>query len=406
MKNKTTFTNEGWGFTTVWHIADGISYPCLKTFYQKPVIIGDDKLITQENVPYNVTYKVKTSELPGANNLATFSLKTNAKWLTITQNGLLFGLPYDNDVGIYWVNVSVYDLSMCLDYHNFTLSVEKDNESPLLFNGNLTPNNGNIFTNFTFSTWYKDNDIDVPVNISVVIDNIWYSMTLEKSESLDFKSGVKYYFIINLTDGAHEYYFFASDGKIGYRLPQYKTFKTPYIIFKPENNTHEKDPAQAEIDTDNDGYNDTFENLSGSDPYNLRSTPLDFDGDGWNNTIEIPVGTDPRDSLSTPPDMDKDGIADALDSDRDGDGSANWDDAFPDDGQRWEDEVVNTEGNNVIIWIVILVVMVVLVAGIVIGIVLIRRRMKYKGNEHSKMVEQSLEDEFGRVSKSEESDGE
>ncbi len=32
-------------------------------------------------------------------------------------------------------------------------------------------------------------------------------------------------------------------------------------------------------DSDNDGYNDTFENASGSDPYDIRSTPLDRDGD-------------------------------------------------------------------------------------------------------------------------------
>ncbi|MDP7264183.1 MAG: PKD domain-containing protein, partial [Candidatus Thermoplasmatota archaeon] len=36
-------------------------------------------------------------------------------------------------------------------------------------------------------------------------------------------------------------------------------------------------------DTDGDGWNDTYENASGSDPNDRRSTPLDWDGDGIRN---------------------------------------------------------------------------------------------------------------------------
>ena len=40
---------------------------------------------------------------------------------------------------------------------------------------------------------------------------------------------------------------------------------------------------ETEKDSDGDGYNDTFENESGSDPYNPKSTPDDWDGDGVPN---------------------------------------------------------------------------------------------------------------------------
>jgi len=43
-----------------------------------------------------------------------------------------------------------------------------------------------------------------------------------------------------------------------------------------------EDPP-PEKDSDGDGWNDTYENESGSDPYNPKSTPLDWDGDGVPN---------------------------------------------------------------------------------------------------------------------------
>lgn len=42
-------------------------------------------------------------------------------------------------------------------------------------------------------------------------------------------------------------------------------------------------PEDTDKDSDGDGWNDTYENESGSDPYNPKSTPLDWDGDGVPN---------------------------------------------------------------------------------------------------------------------------
>jgi len=41
--------------------------------------------------------------------------------------------------------------------------------------------------------------------------------------------------------------------------------------------------GENETDSDGDGWNDTYENASGSDPYDPRSTPMDWDGDGVQN---------------------------------------------------------------------------------------------------------------------------
>ena len=90
-------------------------------------------------------------------------------------------------------------------------------------------------------------------------------------------------------------------------------------------------------DSDGDGWNDTFENTSGSNPYDPASTPFDLDGDGWDNSYEEEVGSDPLNSSSIP-------------SDRDGDGHPNDEDAYPDDPGKWkwdpEDDLLPEDGGT------------------------------------------------------------
>jgi len=146
-----------------------------------------------------------------------------------------------------------------------------------------------------------------------------------------------------------------------------------------------------EIDSDNDTYNNSFELLQGSDPYNPLSTPFDLDGDGWNNTVEIQVGSDPNNNLSIPQDMDTDGVPDSLDPDRDGDGVANVIDDYPDDGDRWERAKTAEKGNRAVWWIVGIVVGLIVI-GVIVGVVLGTR----KGEGGEEMKDDTV-DELGRI---------
>jgi len=59
--------------------------------------------------------------------ILAWSLSTNANWLSInSETGELSGTPSSEDVGIYWVNVTVTDSSGGVDWHNFTLVVEEN----------------------------------------------------------------------------------------------------------------------------------------------------------------------------------------------------------------------------------------------------------------------------------------
>ena len=76
------------------------------------------------------------------------------------------------------------------------------------------------------------------------------------------------------------------------------------------------------------------------DAYDTGTAALCDDGSAYASS------SDSLDASSTPADMDGDLICDALDTDRDGDGYANADDAFPDDLNEWTDTDSDGTGDN------------------------------------------------------------
>ena len=118
-------------------------------------------------------------------------------------------------------------------------------------------------------------------------------------------------------------------------------------------------PNETEIDSDGDGWNNTYEQLADTDPYDPLSYPSsggdstsndsekDSDNDTYNDTYELSQGSDPYNPLSTPLDWD-------------GDGVPNGDDAYPRDPKRWKDE-----GRSVFIILgIVVLISVVIPAGL------------------------------------------
>ena len=101
--------------------------------------------------------------------------------------------------------------------------------------------------------------------------------------------------------------------------------------------------------------------------------------------------------------MDGDGITDVLDDDRDGDGFPNWEDAYPDDGGKWDEDV---EAGGRWLWWIPGIVLALVVGGVVVGAVMVRRRKKREGEDREKDVDGSDEDELGRVGKGGDEEGE
>ena len=60
----------------------------------------------------------------------TWNMETNATWLnSISSSGTVADIPSNNDVGIYWVNLTVDDGNGGIDSTNFTLEVKRDSDN-------------------------------------------------------------------------------------------------------------------------------------------------------------------------------------------------------------------------------------------------------------------------------------
>ncbi len=197
---------------------------------QPPEIITEDSHWAKVDVIYIIDYEATDDRTPI--NYLQWQLTTNASWLSIdSSTGLLSGIPAIENVGNYWINVSVWDGEDGWDYHNFTLRVSKEpiieNNAPELSNPKMTPSQGDIGTEFTFSIHYYDEDGDIPISINVWIDGEEQDMILKDGENA--ADGI-YEFNTKLTEGEHIYYFTAYDGLETVRADDFTTPKIKKVI--------------------------------------------------------------------------------------------------------------------------------------------------------------------------------
>ncbi|MCU0799253.1 MAG: hypothetical protein MUC62_06225 [Candidatus Thermoplasmatota archaeon] len=69
-------------------------------------ILTSDRISVKAGTAYSVEYK-STEDPLGSNR--TWSMKTNASWLSFSDENVLYGSPNISDIGVYWVNISVTD---------------------------------------------------------------------------------------------------------------------------------------------------------------------------------------------------------------------------------------------------------------------------------------------------------
>jgi parallel beta-helix repeat protein len=87
---------------------------------QPPMITTINVMVASVGKYYSVNYTATDPNTPQQN--LTWSMSTNASWLSFSSNQELYGTPTKSDVGSYWVNISVSDGKL-IDFTNFTLSV-------------------------------------------------------------------------------------------------------------------------------------------------------------------------------------------------------------------------------------------------------------------------------------------
>jgi hypothetical protein len=113
--------NGGWAYSNFTLTVKNANDP--------PRIDSTNNLTAIEDAPYNVQYLVKDIDVGDTH---TWGLQTNASgWLSLdAKSGILSGTPGNDDVGWYWVNVTVKDAAGTSDSTNFTLTVVNVNDLP------------------------------------------------------------------------------------------------------------------------------------------------------------------------------------------------------------------------------------------------------------------------------------
>ncbi|MCK5773053.1 MAG: putative Ig domain-containing protein, partial [Thermoplasmata archaeon] len=120
-----------------------------------PEIITSDDTSCFQDLLYVKNYTA--NDVDPTDDTFTWSLNTSAVWLAINSTtGALSGTPTNDDVGTFWVNVTVSDGNGGEDYTNFTLNVININDAPVITTSNITTAIEDMF----YSVDYNATDMD------------------------------------------------------------------------------------------------------------------------------------------------------------------------------------------------------------------------------------------------------
>jgi outer membrane protein assembly factor BamB len=125
-----------------------------------PSILGNDLKEVYEDAEYVNDYDVIDADI--GDDVFTWSLESDCGFLGIDNEGNLTGSPTNDDVGAWWVNVSVVDGFSGMDFRNFTLTVFNVNDWPYWVN---VPEDVTIGIIDTYSFDVNASDIDKDDNI-------------------------------------------------------------------------------------------------------------------------------------------------------------------------------------------------------------------------------------------------
>ncbi|UCE39124.1 MAG: putative Ig domain-containing protein [Thermoplasmata archaeon] len=118
-----------------------------------PVISQNEITLINEDTSYYVDF---ASSDDGDGNII-WSLASNAEWLSINSTtGGLFGIPRNEHIGYYWINVTAEDEFGGLGWRNFTLNVFNTNDDPMITTTDVL----SAFEDQLYSIIYQADDDD------------------------------------------------------------------------------------------------------------------------------------------------------------------------------------------------------------------------------------------------------
>ncbi len=133
-------------------------------FNTPPSILTQDNPIAYEDVYYEIKYQYSDIDVNNVGQLVFWKFNANASWLTFDPaTDFLFGTPTNNDVGKYWINISIND-TIDIAFTNFTLTVIEVNDHPMINTTNVLV----AYEDELYNVDYNATDID-----SAIENQIW-----------------------------------------------------------------------------------------------------------------------------------------------------------------------------------------------------------------------------------------
>jgi hypothetical protein len=158
--------NGGWGYSNY----------TLSVINTAPIISTEEVPWADEDISYYVDY---SSSDDGEGNV-TWSLTTNALWLSLNSTtGALSGIPRNEHVGSFWVNVTVDDGLGGIGWQNFSLSVNNTNDAPVITTTDvLSATEDQLYS----VTYLADDDDGDTLNWSLDTTAYWLSINPNSGE--------------------------------------------------------------------------------------------------------------------------------------------------------------------------------------------------------------------------------
>ena len=146
--------------------------------------------------------------------------------LTETGNTYEHTTDYD-DAGTYQVEVNITDGQFYVKQY-WTLTVKNLNRAPVLSDPQVTPDSGNVTTEFTFKINYSDEDNDAPSYVKICLEEAYFDMVAKRSGT--YTEPVTYSFTTKMEAGVHNYYYYTKDGTEIISFPENGNLQTPDVI--------------------------------------------------------------------------------------------------------------------------------------------------------------------------------
>ncbi len=124
-----------------------------------PNIKTPNNLTAIEDTYYEIIFEYDDIDVANVGQSISWNFETNATWLAFNDiNAMLYGTPTQDDIGEYWVNISIND-TQDIDFTNFTLTVIDLNDNPIITTDEVTLTNEDEL----YKVDYNATDVDSPI---------------------------------------------------------------------------------------------------------------------------------------------------------------------------------------------------------------------------------------------------